>query len=74
LAASVFAGVLTFVLYIIGVNVLPVEPTQRTGEIVAFALAALAALIGVSLLPGKEHASADTPPSPPATPPQASPS
>ena len=74
IGVSVLVGILVFALYAIGVNVLPIKPTVTQGAILVFAISALGAFLGVSVLPGQVPSPAPSPkPAPPpdsdATPP-----
>jgi hypothetical protein len=49
---SVLVGVVVFALFAVGVNVLPIKPTVTQGAAVVFAISALGAFLGASVLPG----------------------
>ena len=53
---SVLMGLLVFLLYAVGVNVLPVHPTVTVGAALVAAIAALGGYYGASLLPGPKPA------------------
>ena len=48
---SAIFGAIVFALYAVGVNVLPVEPKVTVGTVLVFAVSALGAFLGPSLLP-----------------------
>jgi hypothetical protein len=51
LFTAVLLGVVVFALYVVGVKVLPVDFGVQTGDIFAFACAALAGWLGTGVLP-----------------------
>ena len=60
IGVSVLVGVVVFALFAVGVNVLPIKPSVGEGTVLVFAVSALGAFLGASILPGG-------PPPPPRT-------
>jgi hypothetical protein len=60
LGTGVLTGVLAAALYAVGVNVLPIQPTARTGEVLVFVVAAVGAYVGLTF-GGSPTARRDTP-------------
>ncbi|WP_145061512.1 hypothetical protein [Engelhardtia mirabilis] len=62
LGLGVLVGLLAFALATLGIRVTEVDPNQALTEVGAFAITALASLVGVSVLPGAKGPKADDAP------------